>query len=423
MREASILVILVFVIGTQAVCQGKTKEGPGPSFHGTINVVVANDHGIVLLTDSMLTKTWSANGVSLSKQLPTPGQKLFQLDDRTVCTFDGFARAVTPGLPSFLNDTSAIIGRYEDKMKASRPLLVTEKLEGLENVFTHYLTGVANIRNEGRYLFELLIAGYDPDGTPEVGRLVLGTNLEQTAAGSFLKSITLQRSVFPVVHRQVLCLNGIVDVAVEILRGSKVWMDDPGIGGCAQSTSDQEMLSIEQMRVLARSLKQHTTERHKEVGGPTQVAILYKGRVQRVVQPKFDPIRPSGYKFAIVATDSFGNTAPPPGVPIGSVSRLGLLALVQEPLYGLYFSNRFFNGRQELHDAFYGGNVFENCILAYNGGQLQFARSNKVIDSELEIGEAVRNSPVAKKLLQDFHWKTVTYTKADSTKKFPWMTK
>jgi 20S proteasome alpha/beta subunit len=372
----------------------------------------------------MLTKTWTANAVSFSKQLPTPGQKLFELDDRTVCAFAGFARAVTPGLPSFLNDTSAIIGRYEDKMKrSSRPLLVSEKLEELEDDFTYYLTGVANIRNEGRYVFELLIAGYDPDGTPEVGRLVLGTNLEQATAGSFLRSVTLQKSVFPVVHRQVLCLNGIVDEAVESLRSSKVWMDVPGIGGCWQSTNNHEALSIEQMRFLASSLKRHTTERHKEVGGPTQIAVLYKGRVQRVVQPKFQPIRPSGYKFAIVATDAFENTAPPPGVPAGSVSRLGMLAMVEEPLYGLYFSNRFANGRQELHDAFYGGNVFENCVLAYSGGELQFPKSNKVIDSELEIGEAVRNSPVTKQLLQDFHWKTVTYTKADSMKKFPWMTK
>jgi hypothetical protein len=99
------------------------------------------------------------------------------------------------------------------------------------------------------------------------------------------------------------------------------------------------------------------------------------------------------------------------------------MALVQDPLYGLFFSNRFVNGRQELRNAFYGGNVFENCTLAYSGGQLQFAKSNKVFDSELEIGEAVRNSPVAKQLLQDFHWKAVTYTKADSTKKFPWITK
>src|ERR1700735_4007457 len=49
---------------------------------GTINVVLANQNGIIALTDSMVTAG--------RKQLREPAQKLFKLDDRTVCTIAGF---------------------------------------------------------------------------------------------------------------------------------------------------------------------------------------------------------------------------------------------------------------------------------------------------------------------------------------------
>jgi hypothetical protein len=278
MRKVSLVLTLLCSVALSAVSEDSAAPEVAPSLHGTINVVVANDRGIVALTDSMLTQiSQNEKGVRTSRKLSTAGQKLFRLDDRTVCTFADFASTETRHLPRFLNNTSAIIGRYEDKMKGSRPLLVSEKLEELEDLFTYYLTGVANLVGQGNS-FELLIAGYDPDGTPEVGRLVLRTTLVQTAAGPFLRSVTQQRSVFPILHREVICLNGIVDVAVKTLSDSRSWMGIPEVVGCKENTGNQAMdFPIEQMSALARSIKLHTQEIHKEGGRQDADRGSYQG--------------------------------------------------------------------------------------------------------------------------------------------------
>jgi len=71
--------------------------------HGTVNIALANQSGLILLTDSMITAG--------DRQLSNPGQKLFQLDDRTVCAIAGFVSASGPTRD--LNaDTSALIHQY-----------------------------------------------------------------------------------------------------------------------------------------------------------------------------------------------------------------------------------------------------------------------------------------------------------------------
>jgi 20S proteasome alpha/beta subunit len=158
---------------------------------------------MVVLTDSMLTENWQdARGVRHSKQRTDPAQKLFRLDDHTVCAFAGFASAATPPLPDFLNSVSAIVGRYRDELThITAPVSFAQKLQMLEGVFAYYLTGTANIRNSGAeqdYLFELLLAGYDLDGTPKVGRLILGTAPDLAQRGQVWTPVTYEREVFPI---------------------------------------------------------------------------------------------------------------------------------------------------------------------------------------------------------------------------------
>jgi len=50
--------------------------------HGTINILLANKNGLVLLTDSRLSNA--------TQQPVDDGQKLFVLDDHTICSIAGF---------------------------------------------------------------------------------------------------------------------------------------------------------------------------------------------------------------------------------------------------------------------------------------------------------------------------------------------
>ena len=73
---AAALIVLLFSTGPLLAETKATDDSLG---HGTINIVLANEKGIVVLTDSMIT-------LGDGHQSPDPAQKLFKLDDRTVCT-------------------------------------------------------------------------------------------------------------------------------------------------------------------------------------------------------------------------------------------------------------------------------------------------------------------------------------------------
>jgi hypothetical protein len=140
------VILFCGVVGNLAC--GQTQGEPGPVLRGTINVVAAQGQDMVVLTDSMLTETrQDVHGARTYRQLAEPGQKLFQIDDHTVCTFAGFASTNTPTVPDFLNNVSAIMGRYKDRLRNAGPLTVAQKLGMLEVVFSHYLKGIANIRD------------------------------------------------------------------------------------------------------------------------------------------------------------------------------------------------------------------------------------------------------------------------------------
>jgi hypothetical protein len=376
---------------------------PGPVLRGTINVIAANDQGIVVLTDSMLSqKVPDGHGGWTYQQVADPGQKLFQIDDHTVCTFAGFASVKTPAVPDFLNNVSAIMGRYEGYLRGSRATTIAEKLEQLEVVFDYYLRLTAEMLNaagsESDYYVELLIAGYDPDGTPKVGSLILNMHLETNLSGDTrFVPVTVQRQVIPVpVGQGFFVIHGKRELAMRILRQPTLWTSDPAIATYALG----KPLTIEQMKLLAISLKQHTSEIDPTVGGPNQIAVLTGGHVRSVEQPSFPPITATGFKFRIVEDDDLDNS----GLPAG---RTGYGVFVSPGYFTLYFKNSFKRVEQWLDEAYFSGNVFRECRLLYNGGRLRFENSNEVYDSDLILGGVNRDTPEVKHLLKDFKWRHV----------------
>jgi hypothetical protein len=113
--------------------------------HGTINVVLGNEHGIVVLTDSRLTNAQTG------QPLPTPSQKLFRLDDHTVCAIAGFAAApaaspVSDPVPDLDTSTSAVIHEYIRQSAAQGPQSISERVKILALLFEVHLSAIANVR-------------------------------------------------------------------------------------------------------------------------------------------------------------------------------------------------------------------------------------------------------------------------------------
>jgi hypothetical protein len=102
---------------------GAQQQAAASSLHGTVNIVLANADGIVVLTDSMLTD-------ENRHQLPRPGQKLFVLDNKSVCTIAGlYERA---GAFKELNlSTRSKIYAYASALKTAKRLTLQQELDGL----------------------------------------------------------------------------------------------------------------------------------------------------------------------------------------------------------------------------------------------------------------------------------------------------
>jgi len=406
-RLAAVAAFFLIVVTNQTCA---AKKNSAPVLRGTINLILANDQGMVAITDSMVTdERPDGHGGFIYQQRPEPGEKLFQIDDRTVCTIAGFASAATPTLPEFVNSASEMMQRFKQRLnqqsQRNAQLTVKDKLRMLEGIFTLYIEGVANLRGDDRnYSFELLIAGYDPDGKPKIGGLVLKTISEASPTGSPMRATrTDQLFVSPVVGRNLAWLvAGIPNHATEILQHADAWAADAAVQAYVNSMKSGKPLTIEQMKELGISLKEHTARAEPMVGGPSQIAILANGRVQQPLEhPSFAPVATANVRFDIFAGASLSG---------GGRGSTAIVVFLPPPKLTLFFKNSFSHTTQPLDDGYFSGNHFEDCWLRYRSGTLQFDDSNQVVNSDLIIGPKLdRNSPTVKHLMKDFKWRHISF--------------
>ena len=126
MRACFLLLVTVFLM--MPVARTASQDPADDSVvHGTINVALGNENGIVVLTDSMITAG--------EHQLSEPGQKLFRLDDWTVCALAGFVYAPAAynrsSVPELNTSAGAVIEEYARKSSRQTQQSIEEKLGAL----------------------------------------------------------------------------------------------------------------------------------------------------------------------------------------------------------------------------------------------------------------------------------------------------
>jgi hypothetical protein len=133
-----ILCGLVALLALCSAASGSEVE-ENPVIHGTINIVLANKNGMVVLTDSMLTAG--------EKQLPTPGKKLFRLDDHSVCAIAGIIASPSGSYKELDLSTVALIDDYADHISAGPPITISQKLRELAFLLNINISAVENVQN------------------------------------------------------------------------------------------------------------------------------------------------------------------------------------------------------------------------------------------------------------------------------------
>jgi len=379
-------------------------SGQESGSHGTLVSAFGNSQGIVVVTDSMGTSK-GRNGIAVHR---FPFRKLLKFDDHTVCAIAGLGTTVVPSAPDLNADVMGIVSEYSEQVKAKgiqQPLSVS--LAGISALLRFYLEGVAEVNAEtghedqvDSYYLELLLAGYDLDRKGRIGELVISVKAVAGPEGRRRwHAQELQNDFLEIDGGLKHSIKGIDDVANRALsdpssvQGYRIFQTY----ATAKKTDAGSTLTVEQLEELQRALSNLTSDIHREVGGPKQVAILEPNKTVRVEQPDF-PAPQKPFSLIIYKNSSLMGAGPHIGMT-KSVKFYASTRLSDRP-YDPVTSNR-------LPDFLtLDGGVFVNCIfenenLWYNGGPLYIDKSTKNINSHVAFGLDAAKRPDMSKLLTD----------------------
>jgi len=379
-------------------------ESEGKIIRGTINIAFANASGIVVLTDSMQTYRDQTG----EHQLKEPGQKLFRLDDRTVCTIAGFGSQSFPTAPTFNTDMAGILATFKDQLSQHPVPQFAAKLEALAYIVGFYLSAAADIndfvpaqdRSGQQYTLELILAGYDADGAPKLGTVVMTEAVEVAAAGDRFWSPNVVTQVTPVKPEFAYIVHGMPDVASKILGTPQEFLDNPAVVRYAQSAKNDrgESLTVSDMEALAKFIAVESAKAHPEVGGADQIAVLASGGVV-LDQPTF-PEPKRQMNIAVVTNSRIEGTFPfyfAPG------SHPPLFLWIGSTFDGLRTPGLVLDGQ-----FFYGCKV-RNSVVRYDGGFTGLDASDEIIDSWLVPGPHATSTTVSRselsRLKKSFGWR------------------
>ncbi|SRR6266852_1971585 len=407
-RIASAVCALLFV--SLATVEGQ-NPGDDPVVHGTINIALGNENGLVVLTDSML----SVGGVP---RPDIPSQKLFKLDDRTVCAIAGFASAaavsapaVSPkaSLPNLNTSASAIINEYVRQSAMQPPQSINERLRALAFLMRRHLSAIANVRDAlgnptplDGYHFQLIVAGYDTDNNPKIGKITLRMNNDR---GSLTSEIE-EAAISNIEKKLVVQLNGMRDVADQILLHPESKPGDTAIKQYAASFAESggSTLTVDQMVELAKRLAYFTSLVHPQVGGLNQIAVFQRQRSTKIDQQKFpDPPKPLvNFSLVVNSKFSYSSIAFAKGVPV------------------LFVRCSWAGMQRELDGNYFIGNDFTNSALIYDGGVVNLGDTNRVTNSVLIVGpHASPGDETVRRLMKAFAWSQVRYIPPEPSRGLP----
>jgi hypothetical protein len=389
---ATLFAVLAFVSGSFVPLEANSRS---PVVRGTINVVLANGNGMVAVTDSMQTLTYPS---APPKQSPEPGQKLFRLDDRTVCTIAGFGSATIPAMPEFTNSAIGILEEFKNQSAANSTLTFDDKLHFIAFIFKSYLEDIANLRDSGHpgdYSFELLMAGYDLDGTSKIAELILTTTL--STANWTLSKAALFSTVITDIQVQTVgsglayYLAGQPAVAKSLLDNPSPVEQSDILRKYARSLASNggSSLTLVDLKDLALLLAHRTAVGNPTVGGQDQVAVLHDHKIQSFDQPMFKQPH-VGPAFILMVGDWDETGREPVLTPLPSI--LIKCRLTNKTSYHL--DNKYFF-RSEI----------VNSQLTYDGGPTNLDKSNHVTKSILILGAGAKKNPRrVEQLKRNFRW-------------------
>lgn len=406
MQQEVRLVIAVLAVATTFRAVGMTQSGTAAPnaqaepTHGTINVFLANKNGLVAVTDSKLSNDSGPRGYA---------QKLFRVDDHTICTIAGWYSDLGPGIradatsqPSFPASVAVpSIIRSAISTAEFGSLSLGDKMKRLSNVFKVALLAVADLRERAGIPLarpasgsEITLAGFNSLGILEILQADLAPEIRD---GRIVGYVLTEKPPILVSEtvRLVWVFRGITGAAQTLLDCTYPSMEgDLTIGNFRTALGgDGEPLTLSDMERVAIYLERRTAEEFPaKVGGDLQVAELAAGKITRFVEPIKEPpfTRLVSFRWSHMRADRPGIGQPLVDNESGEI---------------LFFTGAdLADGLQGLDNFIFFNSTFTRVRFEYYGGDSTiFDRSNTVVDSTLTLYPgADPNSNFVKRIRADF---------------------
>jgi hypothetical protein len=240
---------------------------------------------------------------------------------------------------------------------------------------------------------EMIMAGYDTDGTPKIGTLTISFELSPRGTGVRWQTKVVEQSIKSVEKEFTYEVRGIVRTAKDTLNNA----DKVSGYAILQKYSNAEAvdkgasLSLPDMQELGRTLVSITSSYNRAVGLDKQVAVLEGGRVSSIDQPRFAAPKRFVLPLAIFRNDTL----------IGSsVSLPNMVAFYDSVNFLASGQNVVTRKSLSLDRGIFVQCHFKDIDMEYDGGPLYFDATNVLENTTVSFGPGASNRPDMVELLQ-----------------------
>ena len=365
-----------FALGLALLSSAANASTPG-SAHGTINVLLGNPNGIVLKTDSRLTYQ--------NKTFTDTGQKLFQIDQKTVCSFAGLA-AYSAQYRELALDTGGVIEGFSHALAQSGPVSFETKVNSLALALLQSYSSVFTVYNEVHadlpetQALIVLVVGYGDDGSVETAKIVL--NIKPTNAQASIGGIDFAKP-----GKKFFFLTAGIDKEVNSLL-TDTSRDTTGvlrIYADAVKAGKADSLSLDELESLASVLELAATS-DVGVGGPVQTAFLQDSKAD------FKPV--AGLTTSAVPKQMT--------MMVNTSEKGGELPMYKSLLPTIHINEDCDHASLGLDNAIIYGGLYDTCRIFYNGGPFRCDRSALFLHGSLVVGPKLTlNGPEVQTALKE----------------------
>ena len=245
--------------------------------HGTINILLANSHGIVLVTDSRASDQFG-------RKVNDTSQKLFQIDPVTVCSIAGFGSDRGPYW-KLRTSAGGVISAFAEGLEQShgnpsfrqKVVALTQQLSFRLEVLESEYQYAEHSRPPAEDKLIMLFAGFDVDGSTVIARAEVSVSAIRLADSTLSYQGNVSDIKIEPINKDFLYLiSGVDDSAKFRLKSPQTFGDEKELKDYGQAvrhghTAD---LSLDQMDKLANYLGIEASLSSSVIGGPIQEATL-----------------------------------------------------------------------------------------------------------------------------------------------------